>query len=256
MALIESNIDLKNKKIFVFHEKMVLVDEYDQIPFSDEGLSLIATECVLEDGSMSAVAMLASSEASFPTKYHFMPIREYFFTHTTGEAALLSRMLSYAKWRSETSYCSKCGASLSLSPSENALVCDGCNKIHFPRIEPCVIVLVSKGDEILLLRHKNRIQDIFACLSGFIEVGETAEQAVCREVMEESGLKVKNVKYMGSQGWPFPDQLMLAFTAEYESGEIKIQEEEIAEAHWFRRDNLPKIPQRGSIAWRLINMDF
>ena len=108
----------------------------------------------------------------------------------------------------------------------------------------------------MLARHVQRNQDIYTCIAGFIEAGESAEEAVSREVKEEVGINVKNIKYKGSQGWPFPDQLMLAFTAEYESGTIKLQEDELSEAKWFSKENLPATPLPGSVAYKLINSLF
>lgn len=131
--------------------------------------------------------------------------------------------------------------------------CPECRNLIFPRIEPCIIVLVSRDDEILLARHVQRNQNIYACIAGFMEAGETAEQAVAREIMEETGITVRNIRYYGSQSWPFPSQLMLGFTAEYESGEIKLQEDELSDAQWFHRDNCPASPPPGSIAYRLIH---
>ena len=131
--------------------------------------------------------------------------------------------------------------------------CPECANQIFPRINPCVIMLVKKGNKILLARHAQRNQDIYTCLAGFVEAGETIEQAVHREIMEETGIKVKNVKYFGSQSWPFPAQLMFGFTAEYDSGEIKLQPDEIADAAWFDRGNHPATPPEGSIAYKLIN---
>ena len=134
--------------------------------------------------------------------------------------------------------------------------CPSCHKILFPRIEPCVIVLISKGDKILLARHAYRNQDIYACIAGFIEAGESAEEAVRREVREEVGIEIKNIKYRGSQSWPFPDQMMLGFTAEYESGDLVLQKEEIADAQWFDRSNCPASPKPGSIGYRLIHGEY
>ena len=111
----------------------------------------------------------------------------------------------------------------------------------------------KKDEKVLLARHAYRNQDIFACIAGFIESGESAEHAVAREVFEETKLKVKNIIYRGSQSWPFPNQFMLGFTAEYDSGELVLQKEEITEAGWFDVDNLPASPKPGSIAYRLIH---
>lgn len=119
-----------------------------------------------------------------------------------------------------------------------------------------MIVLVSKGDKILLARHKHRNTDVFTCLAGYVETGESLEECVAREIQEESGIKVTNIRYRGSQIWPFPDQLMTAFTAEWESGELVPEATEINELCWFSRDNLPPIPRKGSVAYRLIMGDL
>ncbi|MBQ9630290.1 MAG: NAD(+) diphosphatase, partial [Treponema sp.] len=131
--------------------------------------------------------------------------------------------------------------------------CSSCKAQYFPRIEPCVIVLISKGDKILLARHKERNQNIYTCIAGFIELGESIEQAVLREIREELGIEIQNLRYVGSQGWPFPDQLMLAFRAEYKSGKIKVQEDELYEARWFLKSELPPFAKRGSIGYKLIS---
>ena len=184
---------------------------------------------------------------------HFISLREYFSYHNEDEVFKAARARALFEWKSKNHYCSNCGKHLFLLKDLTALECSRCNLQYFPRIEPCVIVLVRRGEEMLLARHVQRNQDIYACIAGFIEAGETAEQAVHREVFEETGIKIKNLTYKGSQGWPFPDQLMLAFTAEYDSGEIRLQESEIAEAGWFTKDKLPQSPAPGSVAYRLIH---
>lgn len=256
MALKEKNIDIRDKRLFLFRGRDVLVSKDGALPEAEAVEESLSCRPMIEDTLSAAVATMVTDDDAAPGGFQYIPIREYFFGHAEEEAAALSRMRSYLMWRMEMKYCPACGSPLSLAKTENAIECAKCGKIYFPRIEPCVIVLISSGDEILLLRHRNRNQNTFACLAGFIEVGETAEQAVRREIREEVGLEVKNLRYVGSQGWPFPDQLMLAFTAEYESGEIKLQADEISEAKWFKRDELPDIPARGSIAWRLINGKF
>ncbi|MBO5964508.1 MAG: NAD(+) diphosphatase, partial [Bacteroidaceae bacterium] len=139
------------------------------------------------------------------------------------------------------------------NPQESSLTCPQCHNTIFPRIEPCIIVLVKRGNEILLAQHSQRNTQYFSCLAGFIEAGESAEHAVRREIMEETGISVTNIRYFGSQSWPFPSQLMLGFTAEYESGEIQVQESEIQRASWFNRHNCPATPPEGSLAYQLIH---
>ena len=119
-----------------------------------------------------------------------------------------------------------------------------------------MIVLVEKGDSILLARHKQRNTDMFTCLAGYVEHGENLEQCVAREVLEEAGITITNIRYMGSQSWPFPDQLMVAFKADWQSGDLHPDDGEINELRWFKRDQLPVIPGKGSVAYNLITGSF
>lgn len=199
------------------------------------------------------VCALGLNIESAPEGYVLKTIRQYFAENDEENSFRLARARALLSWRKDNQFCSKCGGSLKDHEELTARVCEHCGKTYFPRIEPCVIILVNKGDKILLARHVQRNQDVYACIAGFIEVGETAEHAVKREIFEEVGIHVKNIRYRGSQSWPFPDQLMMAFTAEYESGEIKTQEDEISDAQWFDREGCPATPQPGSIAYRLIH---
>ena len=129
-----------------------------------------------------------------------------------------------------------------------------CNQeFIYPKISPCIITLVTREDEILLERNKFFPENWYSTLAGFIEAGETAEDALKREVMEEVNIAVKNIKYFGSQPWPFPSQLMLGFFCEYESGEIKVEEAELEDAKWFKINDLPNIPPKLSISGQLIS---
>ncbi|MCQ2227683.1 MAG: NAD(+) diphosphatase [Bacteroidales bacterium] len=192
-------------------------------------------------------------DAVLPDGYQFVLIREQYAKNGFDNCFTLSRAKALLEWRRNTRYCGRCGSALKDSETFTARECPECGNLIFPRIEPCVIVTVRRGEEILLARHVQRNQNVFACIAGFMEAGETVEQAVAREVLEETGIKVKNIRYYGSQSWPFPAQLMLGFTAEYESGEIKVQEEEISEAKWFKAEECPATPPAGSIAYRLIH---
>lgn len=213
-------------------------------------------EDMFEDSTVGAVAVELKSGCSPAEGYRFITIRQFFAEKPEEEAAVAARLKAMASWRKSVRFCPGCGRQLEAHPVEDAKVCPACGRIIYPRIEPCVIAVITRGDEILLLRHRQRNTDIFACLAGFVEAGETLEQALVREVREETGLEIDNIRYAGSQSWPFPDQLMVAFYADYKSGEIKVQEDEITEARWFRRDELPPHPGPGSISWRLIHFDF
>ena len=247
MAIILDNIKTEGKRIFVFRGKEVLT-EAASVP---EGCRL-----VFEDTVSGAIGALATEEANIPESASWMPMREYFAAREESDASLAARMKGLAGWLSENRFCSRCGSELVPHATETALYCPACGALHFPRICPCIIAVIERGDEMLLLRHKLRNQDIFACLAGFVETGESLEEALRREVREETGLEICNIRYGGSQGWPFPNQLMVGFYADFASGEIKIQESEILEAGWFRRDSLPPCPRRGSISYKLIHHEL
>lgn len=213
---------------------------------------LNVTERFTEE-STGIEALGFSKDDIVPEGYARMPIRESFAQMDTEEVFHLARAKALLEWRANTKFCGRCGKPLEEHDTLTARTCPECGNLIFPRIEPCIIVLVHKDDKILLARHVQRNQDIYACIAGFMEAGENAEHAVAREIFEETGIKVKNIRYFGSQSWPFPSQLMLGFTAEYESGDMTLQEDEIADARWFSRDDCPASPAPGSIAYRLIH---
>jgi NAD+ diphosphatase len=157
------------------------------------------------------------------------------------------------EWDKRCAYCSRCRGELKPCEDMRAKQCILCGMLEFPRISPAVIVLIEKEDEILLARSAQFKDGFFSVIAGFVEPGEGLEDTVHREVLEETGIKVKNIKYFGSQPWPFPDSLMIGFTAEYDSGEIHIDGEEIVEAAWYKADALPKLPGSISIARHLID---
>ncbi|NLV29523.1 MAG: NAD(+) diphosphatase [Acidobacteria bacterium] len=163
------------------------------------------------------------------------------------------RGLHLAGWDGACRFCSRCRAPLNARRDIRAKECPECGRLEFPRISPAVIMLVEKDDTLLLARSPRFRSEMWSVLAGFVEPGESLEDAVHREVLEETGIAVKDVAYFGSQPWPFPDSLMIGFTARCASGEIRIDGDEICEAGWFRADNLPPIPGRLSIARRLID---
>ena len=241
-------------KTYIFRGREILVDGGGDAAEAD-AVSLVscpgATRFDDPVTGCTGVEVPVGTEAPQPLR--FIPMPSYFFSHDDAENARASRLKGYANWIAVTKFCPACGQALRLHATENALECPACGRLHYPRIEPCIITLVSRGDELLLLRSVKDTMGIYACLAGFVEMGETLEQAVRREVREETGLEIKNIRYAGSQGWPFPDQLMAGFYADYAGGEIRIQKSEVADARWFHRDALPPLPRPGSIAWRLIH---
>lgn len=153
-------------------------------------------------------------------------------------------------------YCGQCGEKMQAINWEVAMKCYHCQHRCYPRVSPCIIVGIRKDNKILLAlhqRHKKNNLPIYTVLAGFVEAGETLEACVQREVYEESHIKVKNIEYVTSQPWPFPHSLMMGFIAEYESGEIKIDSRELCSADWYDVNNLPDLPNQGTLARQLIN---
>jgi NAD+ diphosphatase len=168
------------------------------------------------------------------------------------------RAVQIVEWARTHRFCGRCGERTELAESERAMRCPRCALLSFPRLSPAMITLVTRGEpgpeqEVLLARGVQWNLPMYSCLAGFVEPGESLEAAVMREVLEEVAVTVRNPRYFGSQPWPFPNSLMVGFTAEYESGEIVPDPNEIADAGWYRRDDLPQIPPGISIARSLID---
>jgi NAD+ diphosphatase len=164
-----------------------------------------------------------------------------------------ARAVQIVEWDRTHRCCSRCGTQLVTSPSFRAKECPQCGLLQFPRLAPAMIVLVERGTELLLARSRHFASNMYSVLAGFVEPGETLEEAVVREVKEEVGVDVKDIRYFGSQPWPFPHSLMIGFTATYAGGEISLDDMEIEDAGWFTADNLPSIPGKISIARKLID---
>ena len=164
------------------------------------------------------------------------------------------RGVQLVEWVRTHRFCGRCATPTEEAPGERARKCPACGLLAFPRLAPAVIMLVEREDgRALLARNAMFPAGMFSCLAGFVEPGETLEDAVRREVREEVGIEVGEVDYRGSQPWPFPHQLMIGFGGRYVSGEITVDETEIAEAHWFTPDDAPAFASNMSIASRLID---
>jgi NAD+ diphosphatase len=155
-------------------------------------------------------------------------------------------------WDQNTRFCGVCGGQMKMH-TEISKRCEECGKEVWPQLATAVIVLIHRGDEVLLVRAKNFRTDFYGLVAGFVETGETLEEAVAREALEETGVSIKNIRYFGSQPWPYPCGLMVGFHADYAGGDIHLQKSEIAKGGWFRRDNLPTIPEKLSIARMLLD---
>jgi NAD+ diphosphatase len=167
--------------------------------------------------------------------------------------ALAGRALQFVDWDRTHQFCGRCGTPTRQREHERARECPACALIAYPRIAPAIMCLVRRGQEILLARSPHFLPGMYSALAGFVEPGESLEQCLSREVLEETGLSVANPRYFASQPWPFPHSLMIAFVADYAGGEITPAPDEIEDAQWFALDALPKLPNRISIARRLID---
>ncbi|MET3998902.1 NAD(+) diphosphatase [Marinobacterium sp. MBR-109] len=173
-----------------------------------------------------------------------------------AEYARLARASQLATWHDQHRFCGRCGNTLEAHLQDLARQCPGCGLVQYPRISPCIIVLVTRGDRCLLAHSARFPAGRYSTLAGFIEAGETAEAALKREVHEEVGIEVNNIRFFASQSWPFPHQLMLGFFADHVDGELAPDGEEILQADWFGVDDLPDLPPPFSIARRLIDHFF
>ncbi|MBR4644094.1 MAG: NAD(+) diphosphatase [Bacteroidaceae bacterium] len=155
-------------------------------------------------------------------------------------------------WDQNTRYCGVCGAPTKWM-TDISKKCPECGKEWWPSVSTAIIVRIQRDDRILLVRARNFRTNHHGLVAGFLETGESLEQCVEREVREEAGIKIKNLRYFDSQPWPYPFGLMVGFTADYDRGELNLQKEELCEGGWFTRDNLPEIPDKASIARKLID---
>jgi NAD+ diphosphatase len=167
--------------------------------------------------------------------------------------SIAGRAYQILYWDRTHQFCGRCGARTHHKKDERAKECPRCGLIDYPVVSPAIIVAIVKDRKILLARARRFTAQFYSVLAGFVETGETLEECVKREVKEEVGLDVDSITYFGSQPWPFPNSLMVAFTAKHAGGEIGIDATEIVDAQWFNADRLPDVPRKGTIARRLID---
>jgi NAD+ diphosphatase len=181
------------------------------------------------------------------------PLRSLYESLDPATFAAAGRAAHVIDWASTSRFCGRCGTANERDSGERAMKCPRCGLVAYPRIAPAVIVLVRRGEEALLARGARFPLPFYSTLAGFSEIGESLEETLAREVREEVGVEIANVQYFGSQPWPFPHSLMIGFFADWAGGDIRIDENEIVDARWFRRDELPLIPPGLSIARKMID---
>lgn len=192
-----------------------------------------------------------------PPGFRWQPLRGLLGLLGSGsigesEFHLVSCGMQLFNWERDHQFCGRCGNHTVAHKQDRARRCDHCELDFYPRLSPCVIMLVRKGEECLLARHHKSRGNWYSTLAGFIEPGESAENAVHREVAEEVGIQIHNLQFFSSQPWPFPSQLMLGFHADYLSGDIVIDDAEIADARWWHYRDLPMVPPEGTLSGQLI----
>jgi NAD+ diphosphatase len=209
------------------------------------------------DNTHCFVAEVAENSVS-PQTMAFEHLRQSYEALDNNEDLFLlaTRAKQILLWDKSTRFCGYCGQETQLSTTERAKICSGCHAVFYPHISPVILVRIHYKKQLLLARSPHFAKGLYSVLAGFVEPGESAEQTVAREVAEEVGIKIKNIQYFGSQPWPFPSNLMLAFTAEYDSGEITIDNIEIEDAGWFSIDKLPELPPKKLSLSRQMIDDF
>jgi NAD+ diphosphatase len=237
----------------LLHRNQVLVEQDNLflIPFThfQPNSKMSAIYC----GQWQGQDVFVCRFESVPKGFTEVGLRELLFLQDQDHYLLLSRAHQLSTWDRDHQFCGRCGTPMQEKHiAEHTKICPTCNLRHYPRISPCIIVSICKDDHILLARGLHAPKGKFSNIAGFVEAGETLEQAVAREVREEVGLEITNIRYVDSQPWSFPHQLMVGFFADYVAGEITPAPGEIDEANWYHIDNLPHIPNGATISGQLI----
>jgi len=248
---------------FAFRDDQLLVELDDEKAFVPQLLSFSELELTptvehylgtsARHGHCFAVQLPKDTQA--PEGMAFHGLRQLYGPLDEELLWIGGRGIQIVDWHRDHQYCGRCGMPTETHPTERATSCPDCRRMFFPRLSPAIIVLIHKGDEFLLARNHRFRAGMYSIIAGFVEPGETLEETVAREIREEVGIEVKNIRYFGSQPWPFPNSLMFGFTARYAGGELKLAADEIADAGWYSRDpeQLPRLPDGLSISRKLID---
>jgi NAD+ diphosphatase len=245
---------------FAFRKRRLLVIQNgreielpNMVDISDFGLPEIRRQYLGELDGQACISVELEESAEPPDGWAFLALRRVYQRIPEELFWVAGRAVQIVDWDRTQQYCGRCGARTLDKQNERAKECPQCGLISYPRISPAIIVLVERDGKILLARAHRHPPGFYSVLAGFVEPGETLEEAVAREIKEEVGIEVNDINYFGSQPWPYPNSLMVAFTCTYSSGDITIEEEELEDAGWYSPDNLPPIPPKISIARQLID---
>ena len=205
----------------------------------------------LDDGTPVSTLYI-DTPVTNDARYQMCGLRASFYRLSEALYLKAGKCHELLYWDRNTQYCGVCGASMEMK-TDISKRCTNCGKEVWPQLATAIIVLIHRGEEVLLVHARNFKGDFYGLVAGFVETGENLEEAVRREVMEETGLTIKNIRYFGSQPWPYPCGLMVGFNADYESGAVRLQREELNKGAWFTKDHLPTIPEKLSIARMILD---
>ncbi len=248
---------MENKYWFLFKNGSILlqkeaeiyrIPESNEAPFVTEGtLHLVG----ILDGKPCITGSL-NEEFLETENYKMIGLRDSYDFLPEPVHRLAGKAGEIIHWDRNTRFCSACGSPARLHTAISK-ICTGCGKEMFPQITPAILVLVKRGEEILLVHARNFRSNLYSLVAGFVETGENLEECVQRELREETSLEVRNIRYFGSQEWPYPSGIMIGFIADYVSGDLYYADGELTSGGFYSKDNLPELPQRLSLARRMIN---
>ena len=245
------SIILKNQEFLTSKNSDFLIFEEADLKWSE--MEMVNKQFIGYLNDKPCYILEIAEDSKLDNDFILTPLRNLLGRIPDSLFTICSRSLQLSEWRRNNQFCGVCGTKMRMHETERAMFCECNNILVYPRISPCIIVLVTKGEELLLAHNKNFPGTFYSTLAGFIEAGESAESAIHREIFEEVKVRVQNIKYFGSQSWPFPSQLMLGYHAEYLEGEITPDGEEIDLADWFHYKDLPNVPTANiSISGQLI----
>ena len=245
---------------FAFQESKLLIYQGHSsvsipclVDFAELGLTVLSQNYLGRLDNRHCYAVELTDKVILPVGMVFEGLRQLFNRLDEDLFWIAARAVQIVDWDRTHRFCGRCGTPLKTSLTERAKECPKCGLLYFPRLAPAIIVLIERGHEVLLARSRRLVPGVYSVIAGFVEPGESLEEAVMREVKEEVGLSIKDICYFSSQPWPFPHSLMIGFTATYAGGEITLDDSEIEDAGWFTADNLPNLPGKISIARKLID---
>lgn len=246
---------------FIFSDNRLLLEKKGddfQVPFAVTPLPDLdecsPSRCIGMYGNTPCMLLALEDHTGVTGRFEPVNLRESYSLIPGDFWIIAGRGSQILRWERDNRYCGRCGSPMTEPADEMIKQCPACSFSAYPRISPAVIMSVTRGREILLGRAPRFPAHMYSTLAGFVEPGETAEEAVRREVYEETGITIRNICYLGSQSWPFPHSLMLGFTAEYAEGEVDIDRMELEDARWFSAEDMPRLPSKISISRKLIDI--